>query len=98
MHFPLASLKHFADLVHGSMNVTRLVPHSITDIADVLVALVAMRAGALAHWIQEDMRATVRTAESGGVHLLALANQLRWQPALTRLLWGEARTGSVIEH
>src|SRR6516165_3891592 len=70
----------------------------VADIADVLIALAAVCARACAHGVEEDVRATVRAAESGGVHLLSCADQL-WRVAHpARLLWREAWAGPVIEH
>jgi hypothetical protein len=98
VHFPLSSLEHLSNLIHGSMNVASFMANSIANIADVLVALVAMRARALAHWVEHDVRATMRTAEGSGVHLLALANKLRRVAKRARLLWREAWAGPMIEH
>jgi hypothetical protein len=80
------------------MNVARLVASLVTDIADVLVALVAMRARALAHGIEQDMRSAMRTAQSGGVHLLAFASEFGWEAKPSGLLRREAWTCSMIEH
>src|SRR5215472_3267400 len=77
-HLEFTRLNQLPNLVHGPVDVAGFMTHSITQITNVHVALVAVRARALAHRVEHDVRATVRAAKGWGVHPLALANHLRW--------------------
>jgi len=72
--------------------------HLVTDVTDVLIALIAVRTWALAHWVEEYVRTTMWAAERWGVHLLAFTDQLWRKAAFSRLLRSEARASAVVDH
>lgn len=59
----LSAGHHLLDLLDGHVDVIRLTPDSIAAVADVGIALVAVRALARAQWVHDDTRPAVRTAQ-----------------------------------
>src|SRR5215469_5359494 len=80
------------------MDVAGFVADSVANVADVLVALVAVRTRALAHRVQQNMRTTMRTAEGRGVHLLAFADEFGRITKVARLFWRQPWRGTMVHH
>ena len=79
------------------MDVARLMPNGIANVTNILVALIAMGAFALTHWIEHYGRAAMRTAERWRRHLLAFADQLGWIAYSARLLGRQAGASAVVD-